>query len=348
MKMAIAQSLLCVAGAGLILGCSTPVSESDTNAGSVIPPESVPAESIKVDGSSTVYPLTQEVAFELQFEREAEAPQVTVEFSGTGGGFRKFCAGETDINNASRPILQDEMEVCAQNGVEYIELPVAFDALTVVVNENNDWATDITVEELKTIWESAAEGEITRWNQVRADWPDRPLNLYGADADSGTYDYFTEAILETSGESRQDYTAESDDERIVRAVRTDPDALGFFGYAYYQESQTTLKALPIDNGDGAIVPSDETVRSGTYQPLTRPLFIYVNREHLDENPALQDFVTYYLIHAPFLTRTVGYTPLPEEAYSAISDRFDQRIVGTVFDGQAPTDLTLEQLTQLEQ
>lgn len=345
MNVAIAQSLLCVASVGLILGCSTPMSE---NSGSGIPSQSVPAESIKVDGSSTVYPLTQEVAYELRFEREEEAPQVTVDFSGTGGGFRKFCAGETDINNASRPILQDEMEVCAQNGVEYVELPVAFDALTVVVNENNDWANDITVEELKMIWESTAEGEITRWSQVRADWPDRPLNLYGADEDSGTYDYFTEAILGTSGESRQDYTAEADDERIVRAVRTDPDALGFFGYAYYQESQTTLKALPIDNGDGAIVPSDETVRSGNYQPLTRPLFIYVNREHLDENPALQDFVTYYLTHAPFLARTVGYTPLPEEAYSAILHRFDQRIVGTVFDGQTPTDLTLEQLTQLEQ
>lgn len=345
MKLKPVINLVSLLGIGFALGCTTLPSGEVTD--NVAQQESI-SVSIKIDGSSTVYPLSKEVVDELTFERPEDAPEVVVELSGTGGGFRKFCAGETDINNASRPILQDEMDVCAQNGVEYLELPVAFDALTVVVNENNDWADEITVEELQAMWEPAAAGQITRWNQVRTDWPDRPLNLYGADVDSGTYDYFTEAILGTAGESRQDYTAESDDERIVRAVRIDPDALGFFGYAYYLESETTLKALAIDSGEDPTLPSDETVRNGTYHPLTRPLFIYVNRARLEENPALEDFVSYYLTNAAFLARTVGYTPLPEEAYVAIFNRFDQRTVGTVFGGQAPTDLTLEALTDLEQ
>ncbi len=326
----------------ILLGCSSPAPEEQA----VEPTQQT--QSIKIDGSSTVYPLSNEVVAELKFERGNKAPEISVEFSGTGGGFRKFCAGETDINDASRPILRDEMEMCAENDVEYIELPVAFDALTVIVHEDNDWADSITVEELKTMWEPEAEGQITRWNQVRPDWPDRPLNLYGPDVDSGTYDYFTEAVVGESAASRKDYTDEVDDYRIIRGVRNDPDALGFLGFAYYQEGQGTLKALAIDNGQGAIEPSDETVRSGDYQPLTRPLFIYVNKERLDENPVLQDFVMHYLTNTSFLARTVGYTPLPTDAYAAIMDRYERRIVGTVFDGKAPTDLTLETLTKLEQ
>jgi len=341
MNVVMGRSLIPLLGLSLVLGCSAPPAEPAAEA-------TTPAAAIAIDGSSTVYPLSNEVVEELKFERGEAAPNISVEFSGTGGGFRKFCAGETDINGASRPILPDEMEICAANGVEYIELPVAFDALTVVVHADNDWADDITVEELNTIWEPGAEGKITRWNQVRADWPDRPLSLYGADVDSGTYDYFAEAIIRDAAATRQDYTAESDDDRIVRAVRSDPEALGFFGFAYYQESQGTLKALAIDPGSGAVEPADETVRSGDYRPLTRPLLIYVNQARLEANPALQEFVTYYLANAPFLARTVGYTPLPPEAYAAISDRYDQRLVGTVFDGKAPTDLTLEALTTLEE
>ncbi|HEY9889652.1 MAG TPA: substrate-binding domain-containing protein, partial [Candidatus Obscuribacterales bacterium] len=189
---------------------------------STAPSSTTTNASIVIDGSSTVYPLSAEVVEELRFELGEEAPAITVEFSGTGGGFRKFCAGEIDINGASRPILKAEMAVCAANGIEYLELPVAFDALTVVVHEDNDWASDITVAELQALWEPAAEGKITRWQQVRPNWPDRPLNLYGADVDSGTYDYFTEAIVKDPGVSRQDYTDEADDERIVRAVRSDP------------------------------------------------------------------------------------------------------------------------------
>ncbi|MFE4105888.1 PstS family phosphate ABC transporter substrate-binding protein [Almyronema epifaneia] len=334
-------------GLGFLVSCSAPAPETTTTQ-SPETPTTANQTAIKIDGSSTVYPLSNEVVEELKFERSEAAPAISVEFSGTGGGFRKFCAGETDINGASRPILSDEMAVCAENGVEYLELPVAFDALTVIVHEDNDWAETISVEELAAIWEPDAEGQLTRWQQVRPDWPARSLNLYGADVDSGTYDYFTEAIIGESGVSRKDYTDEVDDARIVRAVRTDPDALGFLGFAYYQESQGTLKALAIDNGSGPVEPSIETVSSGQYRPLTRPLFIYVNKQHLEASSSLQDFVLYYLTNAEFLARTVGYTPLPSEAYSAILRRYDQRIAGTVFDGAAPTNLTLEKLTQLEQ
>lgn len=246
----------------LLAGCSTtqaPVSEQP-------PDEAVSAEasSIKIDGSSTVYPLTDEVVRELEFEKGEDAPDISVEFSGTGGGFKKFCAGETDINNASRPILEAEMETCKANGVEYIEIPVAFDALTVVVNPENDWADSLTVEELKTMWEPAAEGEVMEWGEVRNSWPERPLNLHGADVESGTYDYFTEAVVGESKASRSDYAAQVNDELIVRAVRQDPDALGFFGYAYFDENRKQLKAVAIDSGNGPVLPSDETVQSGEY------------------------------------------------------------------------------------
>lgn len=346
MSAAVNRGLMFLIGLSFLLGCSAPVPE-ETSTQLTKRSQSASNESITIDGSSTVYPLSNEVVEELKFELGEEAPEILVEFSGTGGGFRKFCAGETDMNNASRPISKREMAICAEQGVEYLELPVAFDALTVVVNESNDWADRITIQELKTIWEPAAEGKITRWSQVRSDWPDRPLNLYGADVDSGTYDYFTEAIVKESGGSRKDYTDEVDDERLVRAVRTDPNAMGFFGFAYYQESESTLKALAIDSGDGSVDPSTETVRSGEYQPLTRPLFIYVNTERLENNPALQNFVMYYLSNAPFLVRVVGYTPLPIDAYEAIMVRYEQRVLGTVFDGQTPTNLTLEALTKLE-
>ena len=215
------QPLLCLI-LTLLVGCSTtqaPQSEQS-------PSESLPSEvsSIKIDGSSTVFPLTDEVAKELKFEKGEEAPDISVEFSGTGGGFKKFCAGETDINNASRPILKSEMETCKTNGVEYIEIPVAFDALTVAVNPENDWANNLTVEELKTMWEPSAEDEIIQWSQVRDSWPEQPLNLHGADVESGTYDYFTEAIVGEAQASRSDYTAQVDDDLIVRAVRQDPNA----------------------------------------------------------------------------------------------------------------------------
>jgi phosphate transport system substrate-binding protein len=302
---------------------------------------------IAIDGSSTVYPISEEMALEYLFEKGDDSVIIDVDFSGTTGGFRKFCSGETDISNASRPITKEEMATCKEAGVEYIELPVAFDALTVAVHPDNDWADDITVGELKMLWEPAAEGQITQWNQIRPDWPNAPINLYGAGSDSGTFDYFTEAIVGESGASRGDYTASEDDTDLVRGVRTDPNSLGYFGYAYYEESQTALKALAIDNGEGAVLPSDDMVRSGEYQPLTRPLFIYVSVDALEEKPELEDFINYYLINARYIVPVAGYTVLPEEAYKIVHGHLIDRKVGTVFDGEARFDLTIEELLQKE-
>lgn len=326
-------------GLAVASGCSAPQAPVEpTDTGSVPQP-------ILVDGSSTVFPLTEEVVGELQFEKGDAAPEVQVNFSGTGGGFKKFCVGETDINDASRPINPEEMELCRENGIEYIELPVAFDALTVVVHPDNDWADDITVEELQTMWEPAAEGEIMTWSDVRSDWPNEPLNLHGADLESGTYDYFAEAIVGDEGATRSDYTDHVDDEETVREVRRDPYALGYFGYAYYESNQRTLRALAIDSGDGPIEPSSETVSDGSYAPLSRPLFIYVNAEKAEERPELRAFVNYYLNNALFLARVVGYVPLSTEAYALASVHFEEKRVGTVFDGQLQTGLTLEELLQ---
>ena len=325
-----------------VVGCSAPDSSQSEGAS---PSPSV--ATITIDGSSTVYPISDEVAQEYAFEKAEAAPAIEVAFSGTSGGFRRFCAGETDISNASRPITQAEMETCKASGIEYLELPIAFDALTVAVHRDNDWAEDITIDELKQLWEPSAAGQITRWNQIRPDWPDEPINLYGADTDSGTFDYFTEAISGESGASREDYTASEDDTELVRGVRTDPNSLGYFGYAYYEESQAALKALAISSGNGPVLPSDETVRSGEYQPLARPLFIYVSIDALAQNPALEEFVDYYLTNVRYLVQVVGYTSLPVEAYALVHEHFTNRRVGTVFAGESQFGLTIEDLLQRE-
>jgi phosphate binding protein len=283
------------------------------------------------DGSSTVFPITSAAAEE--FAAYAPDVRVTVGVSGTGGGFERFCNGETDIQNASRPIKPEEAEVCEANGIEFIELPVAFDGLTVVVNPENDWADCLTVDELKTIWEPAAEGQITNWNQVREGFPDAPLNLYGAGTDSGTFDYFTEAIVGEVDASRGDYQASEDDNVLVQGVSGDENALGYFGYAYYVENQDKLKAVAIDNGDGnCVAPSPETVNNGTYQPLSRPLFIYVRAESA-ERPEVRAFVNFMLSSSftPLLaTPEIGYVPLPDEVYAAVTDRFNAGETGTLF------------------
>lgn len=301
---------------------------------------------IKIDGSSTVYPLTDEVVREFQFER-VDTPEFLVAFSGTTGGFRKFCAGETDISDASRPINVEEMEACKGGGVEYVEIPVAYDALTLAVHPDNDWVDSLTVAELKSIWEPTAEGRITNWNQVRPEFPDAPLNLYGAGGDSGTFDYFTEAIVGETRSSRADYTASEDDTELVQGIRKDPNGLAYFGYAYYEESQNVLKPVAIDNGEGAVLPSSETVSSGEYQPLSRPLFIYVNAEALQSNPSLQEFVEFYIVTAENTAKVVGYVPLPDEVYTLALDHLSSVKVGTAFAGEAPTDLKLEDLLQRE-
>jgi len=269
--------------------------------------------------------------------------EVSVKFSGTSGGFREFCEGKTDISNASRPIQADEMSLCNRYGVRYIELPVAFDALTVVVNQENNWIDSITLKELKKMWEPAAEGKITNWNQIRPEFPNKPLNLFGAGQDSGTFDYFTEAVVGKSGASRKDYVASEDDNTLVQGVSQDPNALGYFGLAYYEQNPQKLKALGIDSGKGAIVPSRETVVNSQYQPLARPLFIYVNAEKAQKSRALQEFVEYYLDNAESIVKEVGYIPLTDEHYHLATVTFFNGEVGTVFGGQSQFDVTLAEL-----
>jgi len=308
--------------------------------------QSETSQPIKIDGSSTVYPITDAIAKDFQKTKSAKVP-ITVEFSGTGGGFKKFCAGETDISNASRPIRPEEMEACNKAGIRYYELPIAFDALTVVVNSKNSWAKDITVAELKKLWEPAAQGKIMKWNQIRQNWPNQPITLYGAGKDSGTFDYFTEALVGEAKASRTDYTASEDDTVLVRGVINDPNALGYFGLAYYEDNQAQLKALGIDSGKGPVMPSRETVAKAQYQPLTRPLFIYVNYTAAQNKAEVREFVQFYMEKAPTLVNSVGYIPLPREGYKLIYNNFYKGKVGTTFGGEARFDLTIEELLRKE-
>ncbi len=289
---------------------------------------------ISVDGSSTVFPITEAMAEE--FQKSNKGIKVTVGIGGTGGGFKKFCRGEIDISDASRPIRDVEREECKKNNVEYIELPVALDALTVMVNPKNDWAKEMTVAELKKIWEPEAQGKIMNWKQVRASFPDRPLKLYGAGVDSGTYDYFTAAIVGKEHSSRGDFTASEDDNVLVQGIAGDLNALGFFGLAYYLENKDKLKAVAIKLKDDskAVEPSVEGARDGTYQPLSRPIFIYVSKKAAETKPEVVQFVDFYLNkdHASKLVKEVGYVPLPENAYEVFAKRFKDRQLGTAFHG----------------
>ncbi|MGK7873393.1 MAG: PstS family phosphate ABC transporter substrate-binding protein [Xenococcaceae cyanobacterium] len=297
---------------------------------------------IEIDGSSTVYPITQAVAKQFQSENPNQV-EVKVNFSGTGGGFKKFCAGQTNINNASRPILTEEMEACDEAKIRYIELPIAFDALTVVVNRQNNWVKSITIAELKKMWEPAAQNKITSWRQIRSSWLDRSLNLYGPGADSGTFDYFTEAIVGKAGASRKDYVYSEDDRVLVNGVSQNPNALGYFGYAYYEENQDKLKAVAIDSGSGPVLPSRANVAGAIYQPLSRPLFIYINYKAAQDNPALREFVEFYLEKAPEIVGTVGYVPLPNEGYYLSKIHFQRGKAGTVFEGKSKFNLTIGEL-----
>ncbi len=298
---------------------------------------------VKIDGSSTVYPITEAVAEEFQ-KAKKNAIKVTVGISGTGGGFKKFCRGETDISDASRPILQKEMDVCAQAGIKYVELPVAFDALTIVINPKNTWIKEFKVEDLKTIWEPGAQAKVTRWNQVNPAWPDAPLKLFGPGADSGTFDYFTDAINGKEKASRGDYTASEDDNVLVQGVARDVNAIGYFGMAYYAENKDKLKAVPIVNKGStkAVSPSLETVMDGTYQPLARPIFIYVSSKAM-ERPEVREFVEFYLTHAAKLTKEVGYVPLAKVHYDQAMKNFKAKKLGTGFGGKAEVGVKVDEL-----
>ncbi|MGE0405789.1 MAG: PstS family phosphate ABC transporter substrate-binding protein [Candidatus Korobacteraceae bacterium] len=290
---------------------------------------------IRADGSSTVFPITEAVAEE--FQKTRPYTRVTVGISGTGGGFKRFCGGEIDIADASRPIKPTEVELCTANSIEYIELPVAYDGIVIAVNPKNDWAKSITAAELKKIWEPEAQTKVRRWSDVRPEWPSSELRLYGAGVDSGTYDYFTEAIVRKEHSSRGDYTSSEDDNVLVQGIANDTAAMGFFGYAYFAENKDKLKAIPVDdekpeNGAGPVFPSPETVRDGTYQPLSRPIFIYVKKTSL-ERPEIAEFVDFYLQNAAELSAEVGYIPLPGRAVELTRDRVQRRVTGSLFGGK---------------
>jgi phosphate transport system substrate-binding protein len=304
-----------------------------------------PDKIVKIDGSSTVFPITEAVAEDFQKAMKG-AVKVTVGISGTGGGFKKFCRGEIDIVDASRPILEKEMADCKAAAVQYVEMPVAFDALTVVVNPKNNWSNVITVAELKKMWEPAAQAKVTRWNQVNPAWPDEPIKLYGAGADSGTFDYFTEAVVGKAKSSRGDFTASEDDNVLVQGVASDKNGLGFFGFAYYIENQKKLKAVAIDGGKGPVTPSEKTVEDGTYQPLSRPIFIYVNIKSA-EKPEVREFVEFYMKNAVALVKEVKFFSLPAQAYSINLEHLSKKKVGTVFGGRPEVGLRIEEVLKRE-
>jgi len=305
------------------------------------------AQLVKIDGSSTVFPITEAMAEDFQKSTKGKV-KVTVGISGTGGGFKKFCRGETDVSDASRPILKKEMEDCKAAGVQYIELPVAYDALTVVIHRDNKWAKTLTVAELRKMWDPAAQNKVKTWKQVNPAWPDQPLKLFGPGADSGTFDYFTEAVNGKAKSSRGDFTASEDDNVLVQGVSRDVNALGYFGYAYYLENQDKLQAVGIIAKDGgkAVLPSFDTVVNGTYQPLARPIFIYVNAKSL-ERQEVKDFVEFYMKNADKLVREVKYVPLPAKAYAHNVESTEKKVLGTKFGGENKIGLTIEQLMQLE-
>lgn len=300
---------------------------------------------IRIDGSSTVFLLSEAVAEE--FTNAGNRARVTVGQSGTGGGFQKFCRGETDISDASRPIRQPEMAACQAAGINFFEIPVAYDGIAVVVNPKADWISDITTAELKAIWEPAAQGQVMRWNQVRPGWPDREIHLFGAGVDSGTYDYFTEAIAGKEGASRGDFTASEDDNVLVQGVAGDELALGFLPFAYYNENKERLKVIPVDGGKGPVTPSFETIRDGTYQPLSRPLFVYVSDKAL-ARPEVQQFADFYIANVGGLAEEVGYVDLGDEGYRLVAEHFKKRQPGTLFgEGGSQVGMTIEQLLAKE-
>jgi phosphate transport system substrate-binding protein len=300
---------------------------------------------IKIDGSSTVFPIAEAVAEEYQLHSKARV-RVTVGLSGTGGGFKKLCRGDIDVSNASRPILTKEMQTCRAAGISYIEIPIAFDAVTVVVNPANDWVKELRIEDLKKMWEPASQATVLRWNQVRPEWPDAKLMLFGPGADSGTFDYFTEAVVGKAKASRGDYTASEDDNVLVQGVAHNRNALGYFGFAYYTTHREQMRAVPIVQNGKAVLPSIAAVVDGSYQPLSRPLFIYVNAAAA-QRPEVQRFVEFYLTEGRPLASETGFVPLPESAAQLALQHFKERRLGTVFGGVPEVGVTIDALLARE-
>ena len=300
---------------------------------------------IRIDGSSTVFPIAEAVAEEFQLAGNGRT-RVTVGLSGTGGGFKKLCRGEIDVANASRPILKEEMEKCRAAGIRYIELPIAFDAITVVVNPANTWVDTLSADDLKKMWEPAAQGQIKSWHQVRPEWPDTRLMLFGPGADSGTFDYFTEAVTHKAKASRGDYTASEDDNVLVQGVESNKNALGYFGFAYYSAHKDRMRAVAIEHEGRAVLPSIETVIDGSYQPLSRPLFIYV-KDSSAQRPEVRKFIEFYLTQGPKLVQEVGFVPLPEQASQLALSYFRANRLGTVFSGTPEVGIKIEDLLARE-
>ena len=273
---------------------------------------------VSLDGSSTVFPISEAVAEE--FQKAEKSVRVTVGISGTGGGFQKFCRAEIDISDASRPISATEIEACKKAGIEYIELPVAFDGIAIAVNPKNTWAHNITTAELKTLWAPDAQNKVTKWSQIRKGWPDREIHLFGAGVDSGTYDYFTEAVNGKAKASRGDFTSSEDDNVLVQGIQNDELALGFIPFAYYEGNKGKLTLLPVDGGTGPVTPTPETIEKGTYKPLSRPVFIYVSKQAA-ERPEVRKFVEFYLRNADALVREVHYVSLGAASYAASLEKF---------------------------
>ncbi len=296
---------------------------------------------IIIDGSSTVFPISAAAAEDFRLIHSRV--RVSVGISGTGGGFKKFCAGETDISDASRPITPSEQEVCAEAGIEFIEIPIAYDGLAVLVNPQNDWVTCITVEELKTIWGPEAEDTITSWSQVRNGFPDEQMVLFGPGTDSGTFDYFTDAIAGDEGASRGDFQASEDDNVLVQGIAGNKAAIGYFGLAYYSENTDKLKLLEVDDGTGCVAPSTATVRDGTYQPLARPIYIYVEAEAA-RRPELAAFIEFYLsaeFRPVIESREVGYVELADGIYEVLTKRFQNGVTGTLWPEGAEVGASLD-------
>lgn len=301
------------------------------------------AQTIRIDGSSTVHPISREAA--QRFERRNGDADIEVDFSGTTAGFEAFCAGELEIADASRPINAEELAACAENEVAFIELPIAVDAITIVVNAENDWVEMISVDQLRLMWEPAAEGVITTWSDVRDGWPDEPLVLFGRGQDSGTYDYFTGAVVGTVRESRKDYEASEDISFLVQGIAEDPNALGFFGIGGYFANYEILRDVAVDSGDGPVHASLEAVQAGDYRPLTRPLFIYVNAAAAEANPTLVDFVEFYLNSVSLWVAFTGYMPLDDASYVTAIDHFENRRTGSAYDGEMRYDMTIPDILE---